>query len=89
MLFGFASDAPAPAPVLGRLVMASCEVATAGGADDALAAKLLASTPVLEAFGNARTLRNDNSSRFGKLMKLHFGAEGALIGGVAYPPPQP
>ena len=37
-----------------------------------LAESLLASSPALEAFGNARTLRNDNSSRFGKLMKLHY-----------------
>ena len=40
--------------------------------DKTLADSLLASSPALEAFGNARTLRNDNSSRFGKLMKLHY-----------------
>ena len=43
--------------------------------------KVLQSNPILEAFGNARTLRNDNSSRFGKFIELKFSKKGNLIGG--------
>ncbi|KAI9908723.1 hypothetical protein PsorP6_016127 [Peronosclerospora sorghi] len=45
-----------------------------------IAAKVLQTNVLLESFGNARTLRNDNSSRFGKFIKLHFTSGGRLTG---------
>jgi len=42
--------------------------------------QVLQSNPILESFGNARTIRNDNSSRFGKFIEIQFDRSGRLMG---------
>ncbi|KAJ6659797.1 hypothetical protein lerEdw1_018513 [Lerista edwardsae] len=53
---------------------------TAADGKGSLEDQIIQANPVLEAFGNAKTTRNNNSSRFGKFIRIHFGSTGKLAG---------
>ncbi|KAM6976870.1 myosin-6-like [Aplochiton taeniatus] len=68
-----------------RVIQYFASIAAATGKKDTSSEKkgtledqIIQANPALEAFGNAKTIRNDNSSRFGKFIRIHFGVSGKL-----------
>ncbi|KAH1218504.1 Myosin-2 [Glycine max] len=57
-------------------------LAALGGGCSGIENEVLQTNFILEAFGNAKTSRNDNSSRFGKLIEIHFSAMGKICGAI-------
>merc|ERR1712141_765069 len=58
-------------------------VASSGGKKKkkvSLEDQIVATNPIMESYGNAKTSRNDNSSRFGKFIRIHFNTAGKLCG---------
>ncbi|XP_047971824.1 myosin-2-like [Salvia hispanica] len=55
-------------------------LAARGGGGDVIESIVMKTSCILEAFGNAKTAMNNNSSRFGKLIEIYFGAAGKMCG---------
>jgi len=62
-----------------KIMMNHLASAGSGKSDHDIIDRVLQSNPLLESFGNAKTVRNDNSSRFGKFTQLQFDKDAAVV----------
>ena len=66
--------------VISYLAMVAASPKKSAAKKVSLEDQIVATNPILESYGNAKTSRNDNSSRFGKFIRIHFTTSGKLCG---------
>ena len=71
---------PCPVPAACRRCVPPADRVALSAANRQVAVRLMQTNPVMEALGNAKTIRNNNSSRFGKHFDVQFSQNGVILG---------